>query len=403
MSIAKKFDDWSELITFLPSSWLELAHQTGALRGLRKNKSPEDLLRTMLIHCACGYSLRETAVRAREANLADMSDVALFKRFKKCQEWFRQMCICLFEERGAQMQKIPGLRLRLFDATHVKEPGLTGSQWRIHYSINLPDLNCDYFDLTPSEGLGNGESFTHFPVKGNDLILADRGYCRGPGIVHIVNSGGYVTVRLHHASVSLYHADGRHFNFMEELVKIEKPGDMGEWSVFIKADESGQKIEGRLCVVRKSKEEAMKSQRRSIKKAKDRGKSASSETLFVSEYISVFTTFPEIYGVEEILSFYRLRWQIELIFKKFKQIVELGHLPKYDEQSSKAWLYGKLLVALLIEKLIAHAGAISPWRSENVEDEAAQEFRKGIRLYVSSGNGDRDSSPELDDGAFRLA
>lgn len=301
------------------------------------------------------------------------------------------------------MQKIPGLRLRLFDATHVKEPGLTGSQWRIHYSINLPDLNCDYFDLTPSEGLGNGESFTHFPVKGNDLILADRGYCRGPGIVHIVNSGGYVTVRLHHTSVSLYHADGRHFNFMEELVKIEKPGDMGEWSVFIKADESGQKIEGRLCVVRKSREEAMKSQRRSIKKAKDRGKSASSETLFVSEYISVFTTFPEIYGVEEILSFYRLRWQIELIFKKFKQIVELGHLPKYDEQSSKAWLYGKLLVALLIEKLIAHAGAISPWRSENVEDEAAQEFRKGIRLYVSSGNGDRDSSPELDDGAFRLA
>jgi len=40
---------------------------------------------------------------------------------------------------------------------------------------------------------------------------------------------------------------------------------------------------------------------------------------------------------------------------------QMGHLPKYDDESAKAWLYGKLLVALLMEKLIRHATAVSPW------------------------------------------
>ena len=76
----------------------------------------------------------------------------------------------------------------------------------------------------------------------------------------------------------------------------------------------------------------------------------------------VLTTFPEQdFPAELILEWYRFRWQIELVFKRFKQIAQLGHLPKYDEESAKAWLYGKLFVALLTEKLIHHARAVSPW------------------------------------------
>ena len=76
----------------------------------------------------------------------------------------------------------------------------------------------------------------------------------------------------------------------------------------------------------------------------------------------VLTTFPgQDFPAELILEWYRFRWQIELVFKRFKQIAQLGHLPKYDEQSAKAWLYGKLFVALLTEKLIHHAVALSPW------------------------------------------
>ena len=76
----------------------------------------------------------------------------------------------------------------------------------------------------------------------------------------------------------------------------------------------------------------------------------------------VFTTLPaKDFPGAEVLQWYRLRWQVELVFKRFKSLAQLGRLPKHDDQSAKAWLYGKLLVALLGEKLIDHALAVSPW------------------------------------------
>ena len=79
-------EDWNLLVSLFPSNWKELAVRTNALKGLRKNKSEENLLRTLLIHLGCGYSLRETVVRARQSHLAEISDVALMKRLKKSKE-----------------------------------------------------------------------------------------------------------------------------------------------------------------------------------------------------------------------------------------------------------------------------------------------------------------------------
>ena len=67
-------EDWDVLTSFFPEAWQELAVSTGALKGLRQDKSAANLLRTLLIHVACGYSLRETAVRAKGASLANLSE-----------------------------------------------------------------------------------------------------------------------------------------------------------------------------------------------------------------------------------------------------------------------------------------------------------------------------------------
>ena len=86
------------------------------------------------------------------------------------------------------------------------------------------------------------------------------------------------------------------------------------------------------------------------------------DTVLFAGYVLVFTTLSEVeFEPQTILDWYRLRWQIELVFKRFKQIAQLGHLPKNDPQSARAWLYGKLFVALLVEKLLAHANSVSPW------------------------------------------
>jgi len=96
-------EDWNLLLSFFSENWKELAVQIGALKGLGKCKSPEKLVRTLLLHLVCGHSLRETVVRARKAHLADLSDVALLKRLRKSKEWLRALCRELFAEHGLSM------------------------------------------------------------------------------------------------------------------------------------------------------------------------------------------------------------------------------------------------------------------------------------------------------------
>ena len=47
-------EDWDVLLSFLPRDWRELAQDTGALKGLRKDKTVDNLLRTLLLHLGCG-------------------------------------------------------------------------------------------------------------------------------------------------------------------------------------------------------------------------------------------------------------------------------------------------------------------------------------------------------------
>jgi hypothetical protein len=83
--------------------------------------------------------------------------------------------------------------------------------------------------------------------------------------------------------------------------------------------------------------------------------------LEAAEYIFVFTTLGAHIPAPAILEMYRGRWQVELTFKRLKSLLALGHLKKVDPQGAKAWLQGKLLVAILIETLIALAERFFPW------------------------------------------
>lgn len=165
-------EDWKLLLSMLPKNWKQLAKSTNALKGLRQDKSEENLLRTILIHVGCGYSLRETVVRARKSGLANLSDVALMKRLKKSGPWLQSLCQALLSNRNINNNNNE-FSVRLFDGTYIKEPGKTGSLWRIHYSFKLPTFECDYFKLTQSKGKGTGEKFTQYPINQGDYIFAD--------------------------------------------------------------------------------------------------------------------------------------------------------------------------------------------------------------------------------------
>ncbi|MEI6395896.1 MAG: IS4 family transposase [Verrucomicrobiota bacterium] len=354
-------EDWDLLISFFPSDWKTSALRTGALKGLRQDKSEENYLRTLLMHLGGGFSLRETAVRARQAELADLSDVALLKCLRKGKDWLYELCRGLFAERGLQAPDNQGVGLRLMDATVVKEPGQTGSQWRIHYSFQWPALRCDYFKLTATEGKGTGETLRQYPVSPGDLILVDLGYCQAAGIHHVAGGKAWVTVRLNPHSIILHTQADEDFPLLRKLKTIQRTGQIATWKVRVPY-ENQEPVVARICVVRKSKAAIAHAIKKLEREASKNGSQLQPETLIYAEYIMVLTTFPEDqYPSVMILEWYRFRWQIELLFKRFKQIAQLGHLPKHDDESAQAWLYGKLFVTLLTEKVIEHASALSPW------------------------------------------
>jgi hypothetical protein len=350
-------EDWPVLLSLFPDNWMELASENNAIKGLRKDKAIENYMRTLLIHIACGYSMRETATRAKLAGLADISDVALLGRLRKAKDWLHGLCVALFEEQRVALRSENNFPVRLFDATNVKEPGKTGSLWRIHYSIQLPSLECDFFKLTATKGKGTGESFFQYAIKKGDYIIADRGFSTASGIHHVVSKNAFMIVRINTRVLPMLNLQRQSFPLLQKVQGIKEAGVVKSWKVLIPGGKE-EFVAGRVCVIRKSNEAIALAQNKINREANKKGRKVFPETLEYAKYVIVFTNFPEdAFSDFEILEWYRARWQVELVFKRFKSIAHLGHLPKHSDDSSKAWLYGKLFVALLTNKLIEYASS----------------------------------------------
>jgi hypothetical protein len=351
-------DDWQVLTGFLPTGWQTKAKELGALRRCRKFDNAETLLRILLIHLADGCSLRETVVRAKQGNIASISDVALLKRLKTSGEWFRWMAVGVM---GQWIEKQPAaifgkeLRIRVIDGSTIQEPGSTGSTWRIHYSIGLPSLQCDEVYVTSPE---IGESFERFTVHPGDLFLGDRNFGRRADIWHVVQGGGQVLVRINLTNLPLVRKDGSPFPLLRRLRTLTKT-ELGDWEVWVPYENT--LLAGRVCALKKSKEVAEKARRKALQENSRKGATVKPETIEAAGYTFVFTTLDRNFSPTKVLEMYRGRWQIEIAFKRLKSIIGLGHLRKTDLEGAKAWLHGKLLVAFLMEVLIVAGERFFPW------------------------------------------
>jgi hypothetical protein len=346
--------DWDLVKQLLPADWAESARQCGALRRRRNVDNAEALLRLILLHVAGGLSLHQTAVRAQSFGWAKISAVALFKRLRTSANWLEYLCSSLW--RGIHWPEGLDARRwgwRIVDATTIQEPGATEINWRVHYTVRLPTLACDFVSVTSVRG---GETLCRIPVRAGEVILGDRGYSHRAGVAWVLSQAAHVIVRHQGANFPLLRRRGGDFALLPALRTL-RGHQAGSWAVAF--EEQGQRWELWLHAVRKSTEAA---QRAKQELRRERGDGLQPDTLELAEYVVVLCSLsPEVLLPLQALSLYRGRWQIELVFKVLKGLLGIGELVKYDPNSARAWMQAKLLTALLIERLEREAGFFSPW------------------------------------------
>mgnify|MGYP002399816605 FL=1 len=354
-------EDWSYLRSMLPEDLDGMAREHGAMQRARGEiRDAETLLRLILLHVGGGLSLEQAVVRADEQGLAKVSAVALFKRLRTSEKWLAALTRSL-------LQSMPGskilslgerYRLRALDATFIQEPGSTGTDWRLHYSLKLPELVCDFFEITDAHG---AEHLSRLPVEAGDVVLADRGYSRRSGAAAILRAQADLVMRLLPSNFPLLTAKGAPLDLLPTLTRsLRKPGQMLEKSV--QFEHGGQRFPLRLCAVHKSAAAVRASQRKARYERERKGGDVRERTLQLAAYVCVLTSLPgDVVSTRQVLDLYRCRWQIELAFKRLKSLLQTGHLPKKDPASCRSWMQAKVLIALLTDKLILESELFSPW------------------------------------------
>lgn len=334
----------------------------GMLKYGRKfvgDEGPAKLLRVLLIHLGGNTSLRSACTLAKQSGIVDVSDVALLKRLKKSGAWFNWLTQNILKK---QMQ-VPcspltdqnNLNFRFIDGSIVKEPGVTGSTWRLHYSMNSSTLTADEIIVTDQK---TGESFTNYTVKENDVLIGDRVYATRNGVFHVHENQGYTLTRFSPTNLPLIEGGGEPFQLLEKLKGMDI-GDTREFDVVVKHND--KLLNARVCVIKKDKNKAELAQKKIRRRASRNGTTTKDSTLEYAKYILVFTTLPKTFTVHNVLDIYRYRWQIELLFKRLKSIIGVAPLYKKSREGMEGWLNGKIFVATLIEYMIRCSESFFPW------------------------------------------
>ena len=192
-----------------------------------------------------------------------------------------------------------------------------------------------------------------------EVVLGDRVYGTPPGVESVVGRGGEVVVRVNQKALPLWDAGGQRFPYRARFRGL-RVRQVAEWPAWVKGVE--RVIAGRLVAVKWPGAAARLARARTRRRANRRQLTVTPAAVYLAGFVFVWTTLPADAGdAAWVLALYRVRWQIELAFKRMKSLMGLGQLPKKSDASSRAWLHGKLFLALLVERWLGLAEHFSPW------------------------------------------
>jgi hypothetical protein len=348
-------NDWDTIRSYLPANYQELAEELKQVEvqyGNAKIRTADDLLRVILLHVGADLPLRQTVALMAEAGGPVLSHVRLHKKMFRAVPYLKALVTAMVDTSEVQPELWGGYDVVSVDASAVCGPGADTTDARLHVQMRLADLEVVTVRV---EGLRVGESFKRFPWLPGQLAVGDRGYCNAPGIGAVVECGADVLVRVNRGSLPLADPDGVAIDLMTWLRDL-RGHDAHERPVLIHDRERKLTIQGRLVAMRLPAAQAEKARAR-LKR--ELGSKVTPLDREAAEYVVLFTTtLKSRLDAARCLALYRVRWQIELLFKRWKSLCGFDRLPNYLDETILAWLYAKVLLALLMQRMAA--SALSP-------------------------------------------
>jgi hypothetical protein len=231
--------------------------------------------------------------------------------------------------------------------------------FRLHAAF---DLAARRFDQLERTGGNEAESLARFAAGPGEVLVADRFYAKARGVHHVVAQGGHVVVRRGLTACRLVTADGQKLD-AKAVLALARANPTLDLAVLVPPPEgsAAAPIPARLIIRRKPAAPAERARARAIRKAARQGYTAQPRQIEAAAHFMVMTTLPqEAMSADAVCAVYRLRWQIELAFKRLKSLIGLEETDAREPRLARAAVCAKLILAVLTESLLGRVLALSP-------------------------------------------
>ena len=347
---------WQTIRRLLPPEYEVLAceHQQVETKfGNAKIRDADTLLRFILLHVGADLPLRQTVAVMAEAGEPIVSPMRLHKKMARAAPYLRALVerMVTWPVDGAP-ERWGGYVFCAVDATVVCGPGAIGTDARIHTKLRLADVSLSSVEVTDETG---GETFCRFTWEPGELAVGDRAYFTPRGIQHVLDAGAEVLVRYRLEGVELCDESGDVLDVLDAVASLA----VGETcDLDVTATLPNRSVPARLVAYRLP-DDAVERARERLRREKG---GALSERVFESaKYVLLFTTASRSrIDADRCLQGYRLRWQIELQFKRWKSLCGFDLLPNTRDDTTLAWLYAKVLLGALLDRMASIPTELSP-------------------------------------------